>query len=319
MGSLARLADDGNAEALRRALDAYPGINLDAVSSRSGGTALGTACRRGHVAFARALLERGADPNKKDAGGSPPLLYAVARRHADCVRLLLDRGADPDARQNERAHTALIRADGMGGVDIARLLLHSGADPNALMANGRTALMSAARTGNVNMVRLLLAFGADPAARDIWDRTARTFATEQLQTDVDAVLAVTEGWTVLRVAVACRHHAAARAVLRLGRVDTAGCDAAKLLALAVSTAPLGPGCPAAEVCPSTVAAVRLAMRPWSPANHAIYHRRFRDRIRTVMLITWRLDAAPLPLLPKLERESWRLVCSFLARGDWPVR
>ena len=258
-------------------------------------------------------------------GAQPtPLTHAVARGHADCVRLLLDNGADPNAQVHSLAKTALLAAASVAvvtadTVDIVGLLLHSGADPNVATSSGRTALMSAARAGNVDAVRLLLAFGADPKATDRWDRTAISLATEQLQTAVEAVLIATEGWPVLSIAVAVRHHAAARAVLRFGRVETAGCEAGSLRALAASTAPLGPGCPPAEVCPDTVAVVRLAMRPWSPANHALYHRRFRARIRTVMRAARRLDAAPSPLLPKLERESWRLVCSFLARGDWPVR
>lgn len=51
------------------------------------------------------LITAGADPNAGDAGGTTPLHRAVRNRCAAAVKLLLDRGADP-RRKNHRGSTA---------------------------------------------------------------------------------------------------------------------------------------------------------------------------------------------------------------------
>lgn len=42
----------------------------------------------GHTAIARALLEKGADPNGKDADGDTPLKLAAKGGHEEITRLL---------------------------------------------------------------------------------------------------------------------------------------------------------------------------------------------------------------------------------------
>jgi len=60
-----------------------------------GVTALGCACKRGHLEVARMLLERGAHAGA-GAGAAPgtsPLMLACAGGHVECARLLLECGA----------------------------------------------------------------------------------------------------------------------------------------------------------------------------------------------------------------------------------
>jgi len=47
------------------------------------------------------LLDRGADPNAKDAAGRTPLIQAAMKGHTAVAALLLERGADPALQDAE--------------------------------------------------------------------------------------------------------------------------------------------------------------------------------------------------------------------------
>src|SRR5215471_20884036 len=60
---------------------------------------LAAAIRSGNNAGVKQLIEKqGADPNAKDASGTPVLMTAVVYGDAECVRILLNHGADPNAK-----------------------------------------------------------------------------------------------------------------------------------------------------------------------------------------------------------------------------
>jgi len=81
----------GDLAGVRAALDA--GVPVD-TPFRYERTALSFATARGHVEIVRLLLERGADPNKKDSFyAATPFRWAVNEGHVEIVRLLLDKGA----------------------------------------------------------------------------------------------------------------------------------------------------------------------------------------------------------------------------------
>ena len=63
-----------------------------------GTTPLMDAARTNALAAMAALLDAGADPNRRDArsGGWTALMHAISTRHEAAMRLLLDRGADPN-------------------------------------------------------------------------------------------------------------------------------------------------------------------------------------------------------------------------------
>ena len=78
----------------------------------------------------KSLLDRGVNPNAKDASGSTLIHYAVTNNHVEIARLLIDRGADIHAHYGQDGHTvlhlAVLHQDG----EMTKLLLSRKADPN---------------------------------------------------------------------------------------------------------------------------------------------------------------------------------------------
>jgi ankyrin repeat protein len=98
--------------------------------SADGFTALHYACFFGGAPAAGALLVAGADPNAvaDNAMQVRPLHSAAAARDPEAVRVLLEAGADPDARQ-AGGFTALHAAAQHDDAATAALLLRHGANP----------------------------------------------------------------------------------------------------------------------------------------------------------------------------------------------
>ena len=146
-------------------------------------------------------------------------------------------------------------------------------------------------------------------------------------------------WPGLKVAVACRLHAAARSALKLGRIDPTDCTAADLVQVGVASAnALWRGSP--DVCHKTLRLAREAKLGWSPSRHFLFHAGVRNAIQAVLLVSVRLrqrwvrcrngnglvSFAPstahqiLCRLPwtVLPAEIWLSLCGFLNRSDFDV-
>ena len=91
-------------------------------------TAFFDACRAGDVAALHKLLE--SDPTLVRVRGPGEItgLHAAVH-HVDATRLLLERGADPNAREAGDNAYALHFAGGAGGIEVVRALLDAGGDP----------------------------------------------------------------------------------------------------------------------------------------------------------------------------------------------
>ena len=155
---------------------------------------------------AKALLDRGFDPNTVAPDGTPALIKALQEQSFKVAELLVN---DPQIRtnvRNARAETPLMLAALRGqealvvqlvarGAEvnhagwtplhyaatggharIAAFLLGAHADVNAESANGTTPLMMAAMYGNAQTVKLLLESGAEPYPRNDQGLSAEDFA-----------------------------------------------------------------------------------------------------------------------------------------------
>jgi ankyrin repeat protein len=92
--------------------------------------------------FIEELLALGADPNRHDNDGFPPLFAALCKTHP---------------QPGSRTRTDVV--------DVMARLLDAGADPDQRGLNDWTALHFAVHETNVEAVRLLLAHGADRELR----------------------------------------------------------------------------------------------------------------------------------------------------------
>ena len=139
-------------------------------------SALQAACRGGHVAIVKLLLETGAEVNTRGGHYETALQAACStggNRQEEVVRLLLDNGADVNAR-GDRYETALQAACAGGGDCqgvVIRSLLDNGADVNARGGCYEIALQAACAEGvkfDGRVVRLLLDRGAEPDTQGGW-------------------------------------------------------------------------------------------------------------------------------------------------------
>lgn len=132
-----------------------------------GTTPLMYAAATGSIETMKLLLDRGADPNVKNAFGATALMWAAG--DIGKVRLLLAKGADLNARSNFGRTPLMLAALHDGSHEIAKLLIDRGADVSACDKTNFCVLQAAAQGNDTATVRLVLAHGAGAK-----DGTART-------------------------------------------------------------------------------------------------------------------------------------------------
>jgi ankyrin repeat protein len=131
----------GDLTALRSAVDDPDSVPNGAMPLAIG-PCLEYAIYHSPLPFIRALLEIGADLNRTDHTGFPPLIAALS-----CSR--------PQPGATARSDV----------IDVMKLLLSYGADPNQRGINDYTPLHMAVAERNATAVALLLESGADPRLR----------------------------------------------------------------------------------------------------------------------------------------------------------
>ena len=127
-----------------------------------------------------------------------PLARPAAAQKTDALVEAIDRGDVASARKvigggvNVNGHidgsTPLVRAVGVGRIEMVRELLRLGADVNHPTVSGNTALGMAVALDRVDLVRELLRAGADPSIRSDAGRTAFDAAKEAGNAEIEGML-----------------------------------------------------------------------------------------------------------------------------------
>lgn len=108
------------------------------------------ASRNGHL-----LLNKGADPNKKNRDGSTPLQKASLNGHAEVVQLLLKSRANPN-EADYYGYTPLHEASLKGHQVVVQILLEGGAEPHVANKYGQTPPDCASRVGHKDVEKVLM-------------------------------------------------------------------------------------------------------------------------------------------------------------------
>lgn len=139
-------------------------------------------------AFAALMSSRQTKVEVRNAQDESPLMLAAIKGNLDAVKQLVARDADVNKTGWAPLHYAAS-----GGTEehlrIASHLLENHAYIDATSPNGTTPLMMAAQYGSTDMVKLLLEEGADPTLKNSLGLTAVNFAQRVGRTETAAQLA----------------------------------------------------------------------------------------------------------------------------------
>ena len=140
--------------------------------NENGETLLMRAINPGDTELVKALLDRGADPNRSDVLGATPVILAYEKDQTAIQELLKSKaqGRQPRPVLNAFLRAAIVKKD----QSKVRELLKAGADANHEYAIGydhpnikRTVLILAAQMGDPTIVQMLLAAGANVDAKGL--------------------------------------------------------------------------------------------------------------------------------------------------------
>jgi len=138
------------------------------------------------------LLDRNANPDRKDRYGDTPLLKAIQNGELRIVQALLDAGAGIDTTDGN-GNTPLMLAIRSGHTAIARYLVKARAELNGKNRKGWTALDLARNSGDKELEQLLLMHGAVTARKEPVARINIADRVRQRTPGDDSVDAVSPG------------------------------------------------------------------------------------------------------------------------------
>ena len=158
----------------------------------TGKTLLFHAVKANQFDLAKALLDKGADPNVREETMLTPWLFAGSNGLHDLLELMTHYHPKLDDA-NRFGGTALIPSSEKGFLATVRVAIEAGVPVNQQNSLGWSALQEAAILGNdsylfAEIIRLLLAHGAKVSLTDFEDKTARDWALVHGHTQIVALL-----------------------------------------------------------------------------------------------------------------------------------
>ncbi|XP_060893597.1 ankyrin repeat domain-containing protein 39 [Labrus mixtus] len=114
-----------------------------------------SAAMDGDLERVKTLVQKGTDPDLRDAAGYTALHYASRSGHHTVCKFLLENGACASP-QTPGGATPLHRSAYCGHLDVVRLLLQHRADPMTCDDDGASPLHKAAERGQEEVCQLLL-------------------------------------------------------------------------------------------------------------------------------------------------------------------
>ena len=167
------------------------GSMIDLCELQGADTPLMAATKSKNYHVAKALLDAGADVDRKNNAGQTAVYQTVLYNHRDGVlemlKLLLARGASPRLSARDLSWPIHMAAQ-HGRADCIVVLLDSGSDVDPPDAWGQTPLMRACQNSHINAVRLLLQRGGNVNLRDRNGCTALYLAVEGFGEEDPALL-----------------------------------------------------------------------------------------------------------------------------------
>lgn len=175
--ALVAAASQGHTSIIEDLLDVDE-IEIDAIDTLAGETALTSAAKCGYTETASTLLSRGAKVDTHNRKGVSALLLAVKEGHWAVTERLLQNNANLE-QIDSNDKTALIIAAEEGHVGIIELLLNKNASLKAKDRDGLTALSWACLRGQIQAAKCLIERNADLQHADNTGRTPLDLAAHQ--------------------------------------------------------------------------------------------------------------------------------------------
>ena len=119
-------------------------------------TALIAAVKRGHLAFVRLFLRKGALLEETDSENLTALMWAVRNGDAEMAQLLIDKGANVDCTDTDGQSSALVTAVKYGHLNVVKVLLQAEIPVDTPDPERRTALLWAVERGDAEAAQLLI-------------------------------------------------------------------------------------------------------------------------------------------------------------------
>ncbi|MCD7463130.1 hypothetical protein HAX54_050014 [Datura stramonium] len=154
---------------LPKAISLCDGCQLDSL--------LICAAKNGNSHCISALIEVGADVNRRDSNGDSLMSLAVKSGNLDSIQVLIQSGYTIDNSADRFLHYAAA----MDRVDLMEILCvgYADIDLNSIDSQGRTPLHIAAIHGHVEVIQFLVSVGSDPDMLDSQGWTPLHFAAHQ--------------------------------------------------------------------------------------------------------------------------------------------